>query len=46
VADGTWRDYVTAPATTLARVPADLDDDRAAAFLAGAGYLTGFLALT
>ena len=46
MADRTWREYVATPATTLARVPADLDDDRAAAFLAGAGYLTGYLALT
>jgi len=46
VTDGTWREYIATPATTLARVPADLDDDRAAAFLAGAGYLTGYLALT
>ncbi|WP_161563969.1 quinone oxidoreductase family protein [Cupriavidus lacunae] len=46
VADGTWREYVAAPAAGLARVPADLDDNHAAAFLAGAGYLTGYLALT
>ncbi len=46
VADGTWREYVTTPAAGLAHVPADLDDNRAAAFLAGAGYLTGYLALT
>jgi NADPH:quinone reductase len=46
VADGTWREYVVAPANGLAQVPADVDDDHAAAFLAGAGYLTGYLALT
>jgi len=46
VADGTWREYVTAPANALAQVPADVDDDHAAAYLAGAGYLTGYLALT
>jgi NADPH:quinone reductase-like Zn-dependent oxidoreductase len=46
VADGTWREYVTAPANGLAYVPADVDDDHAAAYLAGAGYLTGYLALT
>jgi NADPH:quinone reductase-like Zn-dependent oxidoreductase len=46
VADGTWREYVAAPAVGLAHIPADLDDDHAAAFLAGAGYLTGYLALT
>jgi len=46
VADGTWREYVAAPATALAHVPANLDDDHAAAYLAGAGYLTGYLGLT
>lgn len=46
VADGTWREYVATPAAGLAHVPADLDDIHAAAFLAGAGYLTGYLALT
>ncbi|RDK08386.1 quinone oxidoreductase family protein [Cupriavidus lacunae] len=46
VADGTWREYVTTPAAGLAHVPEDLDDNRAAAFLAGAGYLSGYLALT
>ena len=46
VVDGTWREYVAAPAAGLSRVPAEVDDDHAAAFLAGAGYLTGYLALT
>src|SRR5215467_12288003 len=46
VADGTWCEYVAAPAVGIGHVPADLDDDHAAAFLAGAGYLTGYLALT
>jgi len=46
VADGTWREYVAAPAAALVHVPADLDDDHAAAYLAGGGYLTGYLALT
>jgi len=46
VADGTWREYVAAPEAALSRVPIDLDDDHAAAYLAGAGYLTGYLALT
>jgi NADPH:quinone reductase-like Zn-dependent oxidoreductase len=46
VADGTWREFVAAPAAGLTRVPANIDDDHAAAFLAGAGYLTGYLALT
>jgi NADPH:quinone reductase-like Zn-dependent oxidoreductase len=46
VADGTWREYVAIPSVSLAHVPANLDDHHAAAFLAGAGYLTGYLALT
>ncbi len=46
VADGTWREFVAAPAAGLAKVPAHLDDEHAAAYLAGAGYLTGYLALT
>jgi NADPH:quinone reductase len=46
VADGTWREYVAASANELAHVPTDIDDDHAAAYLAGAGYLTGYLALT
>lgn len=45
-ADGTWREFVSAPASALSRVPAEIDDDHAAAFLAGAGYLSGYLALT
>ena len=39
-ADGTWREFVSAPASALSRVPAGIDDDHAAAFLAGAGYLS------
>lgn len=39
-ADGTWREFVSAPASALSRVPAEIDDDHAAAFLAGAGYLS------
>lgn len=46
VADGTWRQYLAAPAAGLWRIPESVDDDHAAAFLAGAGYLTGYLALT
>lgn len=46
VADGTWREFVSVPAAGLIPVPAKLDDAHAAAFLAGAGYLTGYLALT
>ena len=44
--DGTWCDYVTVPATALTPMPAHIDDEHAAAFLAGAGYITGLLALT
>src|SRR5262245_4759425 len=40
-ADGTWREFVSAPASALSRVPAGIDDDHAAAFLAGAGYPRG-----
>jgi NADPH2:quinone reductase len=44
--DGTWRELVAAPAAALRHVPAHVGDDHAAAFLAGAGYLTGYLVLT
>jgi len=46
LADGVWREQVSAPATSLIRAPDGVDDDHAAAFIAGAGYLTGYLALT
>jgi len=46
VADGSWREFVAAPAAGLSRIPDGVDDDHAAAYLAGAGYLTGYLALT
>ena len=46
IADGTWREFVAAPAATLSRIPDAVDDNHAAAYLAGAGYLTGYLALT
>lgn len=46
IADGTWREFVAAPAAGLSRIPDGIDDDHAAAYLAGAGYLTGYLALT
>jgi NADPH:quinone reductase-like Zn-dependent oxidoreductase len=46
IADGVWRDLVAAPAAGLWPVPDSIDDDHAAAFLAGAGYLTGFLVLS
>ncbi len=44
--DGTWREFVSAPASGLSQVPAHVDDERAAAYLAGAGYITGYLVLT
>jgi NADPH:quinone reductase-like Zn-dependent oxidoreductase len=46
VADGTWREFVAAAATGLSHVPTHIEDDVAAAFLAGAGYITGYLSLT
>ena len=46
VADGVWREQVAAPAAGLWPIPDSIDDDHAAAFLAGAGYLTGYLVLT
>jgi NADPH:quinone reductase len=46
IADGVWRDLVAAPAAGLWSIPDNIDDDHAAAFLAGAGYLTGYLVLT
>src|ERR1700761_8288277 len=46
IADGVWRDLVAAPASGLWPIPNNIDDDHAAAFLAGAGYLTGYLVLT
>jgi NADPH:quinone reductase len=46
IADGVWRDLVAAPAAGLWPIPDNIDDDHAAAFLAGAGYLTGYLVLT
>ena len=46
VADGVWRELVAAPAGGLWPIPDHVDDDHAAAFLAGAGYLTAYLILT
>lgn len=46
VADGTWREYVAVPATALLPVPDTIDDDHAAAYLAGTGYLVAYLVLT
>ena len=44
--DGTWREFVSAPAAGLTHVPDHVDDEHAAAYLAGAGYITGYLVLT
>lgn len=44
--DGTWREFMAAPTGFLSPVPDHVSDDIAAAFVAGAGYLTGYLALT
>ena len=46
IADGVWRDLVAAPAVGLWPIPENIDDDHAAAFLAGAGYLTAYLVLS
>ena len=46
LADGTWREFVSAPASGISHVPTGMDDHHAAAYLAGGGYLTGYLALT
>jgi NADPH:quinone reductase-like Zn-dependent oxidoreductase len=45
-ADGTWRQFMAVPADDLLKVPDGVDDNVAAAFVAGAGYLTAYLALT
>lgn len=45
-ADGVWREFIAVPAAALSLIPDGIDDDHAAAYLAGAGYLTGYLALT
>lgn len=44
--DGVWQEFMAVSPAFLSQVPAGVDDDTAAAFVAGAGYLTGFLALT
>ena len=46
IADGTWRELVAAPAARVMPIPSHIDDDSAAAFVAGAGYLVGYLVLT
>jgi NADPH2:quinone reductase len=44
--DGVWREFMAVSPAFLSAVPPGVDDDTAAAFVAGAGYLTGYLALT
>ena len=41
--DGTWCEFMTAPTGFLSPVPNYVSDNEAAAFVAGAGYLTGYL---
>jgi NADPH:quinone reductase len=41
IADGTWRELVAAPGVDLMPILSHMDDDHAAAFLTGAGYLVG-----
>src|SRR6201988_2846356 len=43
IADGTWRELRAASAAGVMPIPSHIDDDNAAAFRAGAGYLTGYL---
>ena len=44
--DGTWADRMSVTPSFLSSAPEGFDDDTLAAFVAGAGYLTGYLALT
>ncbi|WP_067568215.1 quinone oxidoreductase family protein [Nocardia acidivorans] len=44
--DGTWREFAAVPATHLVPIPDGVTDDQAAGLVAGAGYLTAWLALT
>jgi NADPH:quinone reductase-like Zn-dependent oxidoreductase len=44
--DGTWSEYLAAPPDALVPLPAGVDDQAAAAFGAGAGYVTAYIALT
>jgi NADPH2:quinone reductase len=44
--DGTWTDRMSVAPSFLAAAPDGFDDDTLSAFVAGAGYLTGYLALT
>ncbi|MEV4256381.1 NADP-dependent oxidoreductase, partial [Spirillospora sp. NPDC049652] len=44
--DGTWRELAAVPPDHLVPIPDDVSDDDAAGLVAGAGYLTAWLALT
>ena len=44
--DGTWTERMSVAPSFLSAAPDDVDDDTLSAFVAGAGYLTGYLALT
>lgn len=44
--DGTWRELAAVPSSHLVPIPDDVSDDDAAGLVAGAGYLTAWLALT
>jgi NADPH:quinone reductase-like Zn-dependent oxidoreductase len=44
--DGTWRELAAVPPSHLVPIPDDVSDDDAAGLVAGAGYLTAWLALT
>jgi NADPH:quinone reductase len=44
--DGTWCEFMAVAPASLSAAPADVSDDLTVAFVAGAGYLTGYLALT
>lgn len=44
--NGTWAEYVAAAAEDVIAIPDAVDDHTAAALVSGAGYLTGYLALT
>src|SRR5258707_6369201 len=46
ISDGTWRELGAAPAAGLMPIPSHIDDDHAAAFLPGGGFLTGYPVLT
>jgi NADPH:quinone reductase len=44
--DGTWREFAAVPSSHLVAIPDGVSNDNAAGLVAGAGYLTAWLALT